>query len=65
MQADEAAHRSSLRFCEATLEQQRLLGAAPSYGLVLEELEECAALRPRVSYKSMIYDAEEMRLQLL
>lgn len=44
MQADEAAHRSSLRFCEATLEQQRLLGAAPSYGLVLEELDECAAL---------------------
>ena len=40
-QEGEAAHTSALSACEATLKQQRMLGATSSSALALEELDEC------------------------
>lgn len=39
-QEGKAAHASGVRFCDATLQQQRLLGSMPSPQLALEELDE-------------------------
>jgi hypothetical protein len=39
-QQGEAAHSNGLRFCEAALKQQHVLGAAPSPQFAVEELNE-------------------------
>ena len=39
-QEGDTAHNAGLRYCEATLKQQHVLGATPSPQFALEELDE-------------------------